>query len=59
MLWALLTGRLEKVKVQAGEYVEITGIWVAALLLLGSIGLFGLSALWASRQSTAVSSRAA
>jgi hypothetical protein len=51
MLLAITAGQFGKAKIQAGEYFEISGLAVAFLLLLGTISMFGLSVLWAYRQT--------
>jgi hypothetical protein len=62
ILLATAAGQFAKTKIQAGEYFEVSGPAVAFLLLSGTISMFGLTMVWAYRQtkedtSSPVSSR--
>lgn len=54
MLLMLLSGELQKAKIQLGEYFQIGGLWVGVMLLIVVPLLFGSSALWAYRRSVPV-----
>jgi hypothetical protein len=51
-LWAVRGGSFEQASIQFGEYFQVGGIWVALLLVLGTMLLFGPSAVWAHRQAS-------
>jgi len=56
MLMMLLSGELQKAKIQAGEYLQISGLSVGVTFLIVVPLLFGSSALWAYRRSVPVQS---